>query len=126
MTRRGVAGSSRCAAGLSRSDGRGDEARRRHSAACVIMTQAAWFVYIVECADGTLYTGIASDVQRRVRAHNAGTGARYTRGRGPVRLVYVEDCPGRSAALRREHEIKKLPTPTKRGLVASTLKRRRE
>jgi putative endonuclease len=126
MTRRGVAGSSRCAAGLSRSDGRGDEARRRCSAACVIMTQAAWVVYIVECADGTLYTGIASDVQRRVRAHNAGTGARYTRGRGPVRLVYVEDCPGRSAALRREHEIKKLPTPTKRGLVASTLKRRRE
>ena len=76
MTRRGVAGSSRCAAGSSRSDGRGDEARRRYSAACVIVTQAAWFVYIVECADGTLYTGIASDVRRRVSAHNAGTGAR--------------------------------------------------
>ena len=123
MTRRGVAGSSRCAGGSSRSDGCGAKARHRYLAGYVIMTRATWFVYIVECADGTLYTGIASDVQRRVRAHNAGTGARYTRGRGPVRLVYVEDCPGRSAALRREHEIKKLPTRTKRGLVASTLKR---
>lgn len=86
------------------------------------MTTAAWFVYLVECADATLYTGIATDVQRRVAEHNAGVGARYTRGRGPVRLVYVEACRGRGEAQRREYAIKKLPVLKKRRLVATTLR----
>ena len=67
-----------------------------------------WYVYIVQCVDDSLYTGIATDVERRVAEHNAGQGARYTRGRGPVTLVYHEMVKDRPAALRREYEIKKL------------------
>ncbi len=65
------------------------------------------FVYIVRCADGTLYTGWTTDVARRVAEHNAGRGAAYTRQRGPVALVYSEAQPDRSAAMRREEEIKR-------------------
>lgn len=68
-----------------------------------------WTVYILRCRDGTLYTGITDDLERRLKAHNAGKGARYTRGRGPVTLVYTEAAPDKSAALRREAAIKKLP-----------------
>ena len=60
-----------------------------------------WFVYILRCGDGTLYTGIATDTERRLAEHRAGLGAKYTRGRGPLTLVYRERCPDRSAALRR-------------------------
>lgn len=65
------------------------------------------YVYMVRCADGTLYTGWTTDVARRVAEHNAGRGAAYTRQRGPVELVYCEALPNRSAALRREEEIKR-------------------
>ena len=65
------------------------------------------YVYIVRCADGTLYTGWTVDLQRRIREHNAGRGARYTRQHGPVDLVYWEELPNRSAALKREYEIKR-------------------
>jgi putative endonuclease len=65
------------------------------------------FVYIVRCADGTLYTGWTFDVARRVAEHNAGRGARYTRQRGPVALVYSEAHPDRASAMRREEEIKR-------------------
>lgn len=65
------------------------------------------YVYIVRCADGTLYTGWTLDVARRVLEHNAGRGARYTRQRGPVELVYWEVQPGRSAAMAREEQIKR-------------------
>ena len=65
------------------------------------------YVYIVRCADGTLYTGWTTDVARRVAEHNAGRGARYTRQHGPVTLVYSEVCPDRSTAMRREEEIKR-------------------
>lgn len=65
------------------------------------------YVYIVRCADGTLYTGWTTDVARRVAEHNAGRGARYTRQHGPVALVYSESQPDRSAAMRREEEIKR-------------------
>lgn len=65
------------------------------------------YVYIVRCADGTLYTGWTFDVHRRVQEHNAGRGARYTRQRGPVALVYTEVQPSRSAAMKREDEIKR-------------------
>jgi len=79
-----------------------------------------WHVYIVRCADGTLYTGIARDLAARLGEHNAGRGAKYTRGRLPVELVYSEPCDDRGAALRREHAIKRLPASGKRALVAAT------
>ncbi|MCX6032291.1 MAG: GIY-YIG nuclease family protein [Chloroflexi bacterium] len=76
------------------------------------------YVYIVQCADGAFYTGWANDVTRRIAAHNAGRGARYTRTRRPVTLVYQEAAPDRSAALRREAAIKKLDRPAKERLIA--------
>src|SRR5579859_1737016 len=74
------------------------------------------FVYIVRCADDTLYTGWAVDVARRVKAHNAGRGARYTRMHGPVQLVYFEEVPTRSQAQKRELEIKGYPRAKKLAL----------
>ena len=76
-----------------------------------------WAVYLVRCADGSLYTGVATDVARRVAEHNAGTGARYTRARGPVALVHQEPARDRSAAQRREAAIKRLPRPLKERLA---------
>jgi putative endonuclease len=75
------------------------------------------FVYIVRCADGTLYTGWTTDVARRVGQHNAGRGARYTRMHRPVALVYCEEVPDRSTAMRREVAIKKLDRERKERLV---------
>jgi len=77
----------------------------------------SWFVYIVECADGTFYTGASVDVSRRVAQHNAGTGAKYTRARLPVKLVYLEKCGDRSTALQREGAIKKFSRKQKIILV---------
>lgn len=85
-----------------------------------------WRVYVVECADGTLYTGIATDVEARLARHNDGKGARYTRGRRPVRLLHVEEVADRPAALRREHAIKRLTVGEKRELVAGSRRDRRE
>lgn len=76
-----------------------------------------WVVYILECRDGTLYTGITDDLDRRLKAHNAGRGAKYTRGRGPVELRYREFCSGHGAALRRELEIKRLSRQQKWTLI---------
>lgn len=67
-----------------------------------------YWVYILRCADGTLYTGCTNDLSRRLAAHNAGKGAKYTRSRRPVELVYREEVPDKSAALRREAAIKGL------------------
>ena len=67
-----------------------------------------WTVYILECVDKTLYTGITNDLDRRMAKHEAGKGARYTKGRGPFRLVYQETCTGRAEASRRETAIKLL------------------
>jgi predicted GIY-YIG superfamily endonuclease len=78
-----------------------------------------WHVYIVRCADRTLYTGVARDLAARVCAHNAGRGAKYTRSRLPVELVYRELAQNRSAALRREHEIKRMSAQAKRGLIGN-------
>ena len=75
------------------------------------------YVYIVECADGTLYTGWTVNVEQRVKVHNAGRGARYTRMHGPVKLVYVEELPDRVAALKREFEIKRWPRDKKLRLI---------
>ncbi len=75
------------------------------------------FVYMVVCSDGTLYTGWTVDVEARVKAHNAGQGARYCKQRRPVRLVYQEELPTRSEAQRRENAIKRLPRRKKLKLV---------
>ena len=77
-----------------------------------------WYLYILRCGDGTLYTGITTDVEKRLAAHRAGKGAKYTRGRGPLELVYREELPDRSAALKREHEVKTLPRQEKEKLFA--------
>lgn len=76
-----------------------------------------WHVYMVQCTDGSLYTGIATDVDRRVAEHNAGQGAKYTRGRGPVTLVYREEVKDRPAALKREYAIKRMRADQKRELI---------
>jgi len=76
-----------------------------------------WVCYLLRCADDTLYCGITNDMEKRLGAHNAGTAAKYTRSRGPVELVYVEDCADRSAASKREMNIKKLPRVEKLSLA---------
>lgn len=76
------------------------------------------FCYIVECADGTFYTGWTVDPEKRVKAHNAGRGAKYTRTRRPVRLVYVEPQPDKKTAMKREIQIKRLGHDGKRKLLA--------
>lgn len=78
-----------------------------------------YHVYILRCADGTLYTGIAADVERRVAVHNSGKGAKYTRGRLPVEVVYREKQPDKGAALSRELAIKKLTRAQKLQLIGS-------
>ncbi len=77
-----------------------------------------YLVYILECADGTLYTGWTTDLGRRVTAHNSGRGARYTRGRRPVRLVYWETCTSQRVAQQREAALRRLPRPAKLALIA--------
>jgi len=76
-----------------------------------------WSVYIVRCADGTLYTGVAKDVDARLAMHNQGVGAKYTRSRLPVRLVFREEAGEQGPALRREMEIKALSAEGKRELI---------
>jgi putative endonuclease len=76
------------------------------------------YVYVLRCGDGTLYTGYTTDVPRRVAEHAAGDGAKYTRGRTPLELVHVEPHTSRSAAMRRENEIKQLDRPAKESLVS--------
>ena len=75
-----------------------------------------WYVYMLRCGDGSLYTGITDDVEKRLAAHRAGKGAKYTRGRGPLELAYTEEQPDKSAALRRELDIKKLTRKEKQKL----------
>lgn len=78
----------------------------------------AYHVYIVACADGTLYTGYTTDVKRRVAEHNAGRGAKYTRGRMPVCLVHTERYETKGAAMQREYAIKQLRRVQKQALIA--------
>lgn len=77
-----------------------------------------WNVYLARCADGTLYCGIAPDVAARLAAHDAGKGARYTRGRGPLELLLTRRCRDRGLALRIEHAVKGLSRPQKLALAA--------
>ena len=76
-----------------------------------------WYLYILRCRDGSLYTGITTDVQKRLTVHRSGKGAKYTRGRGPLELVYSEECGSHSDALRRELEIKRLTREEKEILI---------
>ena len=78
-----------------------------------------WYVYILKCNDGTLYTGITNDLDNRVSSHNKGTGAKYTKTRTPVEIVYHEEAIDRSEASKREHQIKKLSRVAKENLIVS-------
>ena len=81
--------------------------------------ETKWYLYILRCKDGTLYTGIATDVQKRLEMHRSGKGAKYTRGRSPLELVYSEECENHSQALKRECEVKKLSKDQKQQLIFS-------
>jgi len=76
-----------------------------------------WCVYILRCGDGSLYTGITDDVDRRLAAHRVGKGAKYTRGRGPLELVHREEYPDKGSALKREYAIKQLRREEKEQLI---------
>jgi len=82
----------------------------------------SYYVYILRCADNTLYTGWTTDLKARINAHNAGTGAKYTRGRGPVEMVYREELPDKSAAMQREWAIKKLTRREKLALIRAPIR----
>jgi len=79
--------------------------------------EPAWTVYIVECSDGTFYTGVTNDLARRLDQHNAGAASRYTRSRRPVRMIYREGCISRSEALMRECAVKALSRKEKEKLI---------
>jgi putative endonuclease len=80
-----------------------------------------WYLYIIRCCDGSLYTGIATDVDKRLAAHRAGKGAKYLRGRGPLTLAYHTRIGARSLALKTERRVKALPKSKKEQLVAKQL-----
>ena len=82
--------------------------------------ESTWKLYILRCGDGSLYTGITTDVQKRLTVHRSGKGAQYTRGRGPLELVYSEECGSHSDALRRELEIKGLTREEKKALISQS------
>lgn len=82
----------------------------------------SWHCYLLECADGTLYTGITNNLEKRLAAHNSGTASKYTRSRLPVRLVYAESHTDRAAASRREAAVKKLGRTAKLALMSGSVK----
>ncbi len=79
--------------------------------------EAVWWVYVLRCGDGSLYCGITSDLKRRVKQHREGTGARYTRGRGPLKIAHWWVLPTRAEALRAEHAFKKLSALQKKAAI---------
>ena len=81
---------------------------------------STWTVYILQCKDDSLYTGITTDLEARIEAHNRGDGAKYTRGRGPVRLVWSQDDLSESQARKREYEIKQLSRAQKLELISAS------
>lgn len=80
--------------------------------------EAIWYLYILHCADDTLYTGITTDVQKRLEAHQSGKGAKYTRGRAPLTLVYREVCGSHSDALKRELQVKRMTRAQKNRMIS--------
>ncbi len=85
------------------------------------MEKSSWKLYVLRCRDGSLYTGITTDVEARLEAHRTGKGAKYTRGRGPLELVYCEDCDSHSDALKRELAIKALTKEEKENLIKTAV-----
>lgn len=83
----------------------------------MIETTDSWIVYILECADKTLYTGITTNIERRMQQHESGKGAKYTQGRAPFTIAYTESCPSRSEASKREMAIKRLSRAEKLQLI---------
>ena len=81
-----------------------------------------YYVYILQCGDGTLYTGYTNDLEKRIEKHESGKGAKYTRGRGPFRLVYTEQFSSKQIAMKREYEIKKLTRTEKFALIGANKK----
>lgn len=79
--------------------------------------ESVWYLYILRCGYGTLYTGITTDVEKRLEAHRSGKGAKYTRGRSPLELIYREKCGSHSDALKRELTVKKLSREQKEMLL---------
>lgn len=86
--------------------------------------EPAWYLYILRCGDGSLYTGITTDVEKRLEAHRSGKGAKYTRGRGPLELVYRELCGTHSEALKREFRVKAMTREEK--LLLAEVERQEE
>lgn len=84
--------------------------------------ESVWYLYILRCGDESLYTGITTDVEKRLEVHRSGRGAKYTRGRGPLALVYREECGTHSDALKRERAVKALPREAKLELIQSVRK----
>lgn len=82
--------------------------------------ESVWYLYMLRCKDDTLYTGITTDVEKRLETHRSGKGAKYTRGRAPLQLVYQETCGSHSEALRREREVKGLTRREKLALTGLT------
>jgi putative endonuclease len=102
---------------------RGSNRRRTRPPGSATLRRAdRWFVYIARCADGTLYVGIARDVAARIAAHDAGRGARYTRGRGPLRVLATRRCASHGDALRLELALKRLPREEKMAAVRTPRK----
>lgn len=85
------------------------------------MSESGWRLYLVRCADGSLYTGIATDTARRLAEHRSGKGAKYLRGRGPLQLVFDHHAGDRAQALRLEHRVKRLSKQDKERLVLGQL-----
>ena len=85
-----------------------------------MLLESIWYLYILRCGDGSLYTGITTDVEKRVEIHRAGKGAKYTRGRTPLELVYRESCGSHSDALKRELAVKKLTREQKEQMIGRT------
>ena len=79
--------------------------------------ETTWYLYILRCGDGTLYTGITTNVEKRLETHRSGKGAKYTRGRNPLELVYRENCGSHSNALKREAAVKKLSREQKEMMI---------
>ncbi len=84
----------------------------------------SWVVYILQCGDGTLYTGVTNNLELRLKRHSDGTGAKYTRGRGPFKIMLSEQHLDRAAASKRETEIKSLSKPAKLALIKETKRKR--
>ncbi len=87
------------------------------------LSRRGWYVYIVRCSDKSLYTGVTSDIQRRLKEHNSGKGGRYTKSRAPVTLVYSEAYKTKSEALSRESQIKRWSRAKKKALIEQNYNR---